>query len=307
MPPQDTVNGQQPHVPVPAAPPQKIGKFKGSIRIVKESWAILRQDKEILWFPVLSLVVSIIAFGIFCLALFFVVFGGDFAALQEWGESSFGVIDAVIFVVYYTLMYFIVNFFQAGIYIIAHGRMQGRNLTFQDGIRGAQEVIGKIFVWSLISATVGVILRTLAERSKLLGRIVVMILGAAWGILTYFSLPSLVIGRASVIDSFKMSADTIRKTWGETIIVNLGVGLIFGLITFVGLIVGVIVILVMPVVYVVIPIILLMFVFVLGVSIVANALGAIFKLALFEYARTGVVPQGFSADIIQSAISSKKK
>lgn len=307
MPPQNSFVPQQQQTQSPSGPAPKVGKFKGSLRIMKESWAILRQDKEILWFPILSMVTSILAFGLFCLVMFFVVFGGDFAALEEWGEESLGPVDYVVMIIYYTIMYFIVNFFQAGIYIIAHGRMQGQDLTFQDGIRGAQEASGKIFVWSFINATVGVVLHMLAERFKFVGKIVVRLMGAAWGILTYFSLPALVIGQVSVIDSFKMSASTIRKTWGETIIVNLSVGLIFVLILFTGIVVGITTMVVLPYAYVVLPVMVLMFVFIFAVLIISNALGSIFKLALFEYARTGVVPQGFSPDIIQGAVGTNKK
>ena len=97
-------------------------------------------------------------------------------------------------------------------------------------MNGAANNFNKIFIWSVISATVGVILRIIADKSKLIGKVVASLFGAAWNILTYFSLPSLVIGNTSIKDSFKESAAMIRKTWGETIIVNFGAGLFFALL-----------------------------------------------------------------------------
>ena len=92
------------------------------------------------------------------------------------------------------------------------------------------EVAGKVFIWSVISATVGIILSIISERSKLVGRIVSSLLGAAWGFLTFFALPAMVIKNISVTDSFKESTATIRRVWGETFIVTIGTGMFFGLI-----------------------------------------------------------------------------
>lgn len=305
MPPQDIAPftpESQASTPTTPKTELKVGKFKASRMIVKESWALLKQDKEILWFPVLSSLTSLVAFAVMGILFFIFVMGSDLQAFETEAEQNLGLLGYALLIVYYTVMFFIVNFFQAGIYIIAHARMNGSDLTFKDGIRGAQEVAGKIFLWSLISATVGVVLRAIAERSKLIGKIVVMLLGAAWNILTYFSLPSLVIGKTSVPDSFKMSAQTIRKTWGETIIIQLGVGLFFALIFFVGFAVTVGIMMLAPTKLVVFATGTLFVVFIIALSIIASALGAIFKIALFEYAQTGVVPQGFSPELIENAV-----
>jgi hypothetical protein len=304
MPPQDIAPFQaMSQVPNPTpSPGLKMGKFKASKMIVKESWALLQQDKEILWFPVLSTISSLLALVIMGVLFFFLVMGGDINAFEGETEQKAGALEYILALVYYTVMFFIINFFQAGMFIIAHGRMNGLDLTFSDGIHGAQEVAGKIFLWSLISATVGVILRLIAERSKLIGRIVVALLGAAWNILTYFSLLSLVIGKVSVLDSFKMSADTIRKTWGETIIITIGTGLFFMLVLFTGLALGIVIMILVPTMVVFVAVGGLLLAFILAIGIISTSLEAIFKLALFEYARTGIVPKGFSPELIQNAV-----
>lgn len=307
MPPQDTApftpESQEPTATVPPQKTElKVGKFKASRMIVNESWALLKQDKEILWFPVLSSLASLVALAVMGILFFILVMGSDIHAFDGNTEQDFGVLGYVLAIAYYTVMFFIVNFFQAGIFIIVHGRMNGTDLSFRDGIQGAKDVAGKIFLWSLISATVGVVLRAIAERSKLIGKIVVMLLGAAWNILTYFSLPSLVIGKTSVTDSFKMSANTIRKMWGETIIIQIGVGLFFMLLFFLGFAVAVGVIILAPTTLVAIATGTLFIIYVIALSIIASTLGAIFKLALFEYACTGIVPQGFSPELIQNAV-----
>jgi hypothetical protein len=303
MPPQEITPSITP-LPAPL-PPLPMGKFKASRTIVRESWNILKQDKEIMWFPVLSAIVSIIALMIMAAVMYFVLLSGNLDNLKEVKKEGMDPFSYVVLFVYYLVMFFILNFFQAGIYIIAHGRFNGQDLSFRDGINGAIENSGKIFAWSFISATVGVILRIIADRSRLIGKLVVFLLGSAWRILTYFSLLSLVIGKTTVQNSFKDSASIIRKTWGETIIIKLSVGLFFSLLVFLGLALGIGIIILVPTLPVVIGVIVLFIIYAVVLTIVSSALDSIFKLALYEYATTGKAPQGFTPELILHAVRGK--
>jgi hypothetical protein len=270
--------------------------------IVRESWELLKKDKEIMWFPVLSSIASIIAFVVLGAMFFFASLGGEITDLDRLAEEGTTPIGYAVLLIFYVTMFFITNFFTAGIFIIAHGRFTGRDLTFSDGLNGAMENSGKIFVWSLISATVGIVLGMISDRSKLLGKLVAVLLGAPWAIMTYFSLPAIVIGKKSIGESFKESASVIRKTWGETIVVNFGVGLFFALLTFFGIAFIIGVAFLIPSFSVLFGMLALFIVYVIGLSIISSTLGAIFKLALYEYATTGRIPQGFSPALIQHAV-----
>lgn len=287
-------------LPTPA--PVKLGKFAASYRLTQESWNILKQDKEVMWFPILSALTSLVVL-IACAAIFFfTAMGGDIYALensmdgeaQRWGYLG-------VFV-YYIIMFFITNYFLAGIYTIVHGRFNGQDVSFTEGIQGANKNIDKIFIWSLISATVGLVLRIISDKSEMAGRIIAAVFGAVWGILTYFSLPSLVIGQKSIKESFKESAALIRKTWGEAFILHVGIGLFFTVLLFLGtaLALGIVFLVPLPVVF--IPVGVFFVLFVVGLIVVSSTLGAIFKLALYEYALTGKVPAGFSQELIESAV-----
>ncbi len=304
MPPQSFV----PQAPIQAGP-IKIGKFKASRIILKESWALLSHDKEILWFPVLSAITFFLSLALLVAVGYFGILGGNLDNLKGLEDAGQGIKNIAIYgtlLGYYLLLFFITNFFQSGIFIIVHARFTGENLGLRDGLRGAMVHVGKIFVWSLISATVGVILQLISDKSKQVGKIVATLLGSAWNVLTYFSLPALVIGQAGVVDSFKESAMMIRKTWGETIIVNFGVGFIFGLVFLLLVIIGGVILQFVPdVFYGAIAVgSSLLFILIL-ISILSSSLNAIFKLVFFEYARTGTVPQGFSPEVIQQAIKAR--
>ena len=282
---------------------QKIGKFKASKIIVKESWNILKQEREIMWFPVISSLTTTAALLIIGILYYVVVLGGNLSGLDfENNAFASNVLVYGGLLVYYIVIFFIANFFQAGLFIIVNGRFNGQNLSFNDGIRGAKAHIGKIFAWSVINATVGMILRIISDKSKLIGKIVAAVLGGAWAILTYFSLPSLVIGNMSVKDSFKESAAIIRKTWGESLIINFGVGLFFMLITLLAIVIAAVICALVPTFYVIVLVVILFAVFIIAMSIISTTLGSIFKLALFTYARTGQIPQGFSPEIVRAAV-----
>lgn len=276
-----------------------MGKFKASRIIVSESWQVLKQDKEMIFFPILSMIFSLVPFILLLTFYFFVVLKGSFANAENINVDQ-GQYKYLVLLVYYAFAFFIVNFFQAGVFVIAHARFNGQNIGFSEAFGVAVKNSGKIFVWSLISATVGVILNAISEKSNIVGKIVAGLLGAAWNIMTYFSLPSLVIGQNSIKDSFKDSASVIRKNWGETIIINFGAGLFFGMIIILGLLVGIGLVILVP--QLILLVVFLFFVLVVAVSIISSTLNSIFKLALYEYAKTGVVPQGFSGEVIQGAI-----
>lgn len=291
-------NAQQPPLP----PVVKVGKFKASKMLVMESWNILKQDKEMMLFPVFSVITNVVLFFLICLAFFFLALGGSLAKLDD-GSVSGGLQIAFLFITYFVSVA-VVTFFQAGIISIAQGRMRGEDLSFSDGFNNAIKHLGKIFIWALIAATVGTILRLIAERSKLLGKIVVAILGAAWNILTFFIVPVIVTEDLSIKDSLKKSASIIGKTWGETVIISIGVGLYFMILTLLGIVFFLATLFTQSGIVISIAAILVVF-YIMALAIISSTLDTIFRIILYEYANTGNVPQGFSREVIAMAFKKK--
>lgn len=283
-----------------------MGKFKASFTIVRESWLILKKDKEIIWFPVLSFIASLILILIFGYILFFTdlrnlnLFNGDNTTIKN-------IIEYFIYFIYYLLSFSVINYFLTGIYIIVQGRLNGQDLTFRDGIKGANQNFSKIIVWSLISSTVGLILKIISDKSRMVGKIIASLFGAAWNVLTYFSLPSLIIGQKSVIQSFKESAKIINNRWGEVIIIKFGLGLYFIVPIVMGVAISVFIIELNPVLKVIIPIMIILVIYFIILIIIYSALNTIFKVVLYEYAKTGKIAEGFSPEIIKEAIQTKKE
>src|SRR2546430_14490730 len=66
-----------------------------------------------------------------------------------------------------------------------------------------------------MTATVGLILRAIAERFGFIGRIIAGAFGAAWGIITYLVVPVLIFEKIGPWAGVKRSGSLLRQTWGE--------------------------------------------------------------------------------------------
>ena len=95
MPPQESFSPSAlPNLASPSmapTPPQPLtmGKFAASKAIVLQSWAILKKDKEIMWFPVMSFISSMAALIIFGIICFFFTLGGSFENTKEMGADTY--------------------------------------------------------------------------------------------------------------------------------------------------------------------------------------------------------------------------
>jgi len=295
--------------PASVPPGEKVGKFKASMMITLASWSILKKDREMLLFPLLSTIVTLIAAALLFGVYFFMIAGGSIETLRTLMESAkertSGGAELLFGFAYYLVTYFILIYFQAGVVAIAHARIQGRDLTFRDGMHAASAHAGKLFFWSLVNATVGMVLHLIAERSKIVGRLVVSLLGAAWSILTFFILLVLILEERGIKDSLARSGEVIKKTWGETILVNIGVGLFMFVLTLLGIAVFMAALFTGSGAVVFVALILLL-VYIIVLSLVSSTLSVIFKVVLYEYATNGTLPEAFPEQVIRYAFAPQK-
>ena len=145
-------------------------------------------------------------------------------------------------------------------------------------------------------ATVSVILRAVQERSGLLGRIVVGLVGMAWAVVTFMVLPVIVFERVGVITAVKRSTEILRTTWGENLIVTGGIGLIAICAALPAIIVGALAVVSgsVPVAAIGITVGTL---WLIRVACVASALTGVFQTVLYRFATTGTTPPEFQGSI----------
>lgn len=209
-------------------------RFERSWDLAKACWRLLMDDKSLLLFPLMSLValVTILAtFAVPLLPLIAFLFGVR-------GAQSQSAIMYLLLFLFYWIQFSVVIFFNTGLVEVALKRFDGQAATIGDGLRRAWSRIGIIMTYALIAATVGIVLRYIAERVGLLGRIIIGLIGFAWSVATALVVPVLAAEDVGPLDAIERSVKLIKKAWGEDIIGNAGIGLVFGLMTFVVILVG---------------------------------------------------------------------
>lgn len=270
-----------------------MGSISRGFRLAKASWSVVQQDRELLVLPVISFFCSLVVMGVFALGAFGI-------GIPAEGESVSPALYVLGFVMYVALA-FVTIFFNAAIVGTAMKRLKGEDASLKDGIALARQHIGKIFVWALITATVGMILRTLQERAGLIGRIVIGLIGVAWNVITFFVVPVLLYEPVGVPDAIKRSASIFRQRWGEQFIGNATIGLAVFLVAIPIVLVGGLIAAAMPIVGV--P---LLVIAIGALMAVGAACSGVFNAALYRYATTGEASGAFSLDDMDSSFRPKK-
>ena len=188
-------------------------------------------------------------------------------------------------------------------------RLEGGDPTVRDGLEIAFKKLGTILEYAAIAATVGMILKMLEERAGFLGRIVIGLIGIAWNLATYLTVPVLVTKDVSAFDAVKESASIFRKTWGEQVVGNAGIG--FATFMLMAAMVIVSVPLFMLAGAISPPLVLVvglsLFGGILCLILVSSALNGIYCTALYRYATTGDAGEEFSSQMMEAAFRPKKK
>jgi len=269
-----------------------MGKFRTSWQLMKTSLGVLRKDKEIMIFPVLSFFACVII-----LLSFFVGFW--FLGLPSMETLSWIWIVAMFLI--YFILFFIVIFFNTAIIACANIRLNGGDPTISDGLRIASQNIGRILLWALISATVGIVLQAIRERGGWIGRIVAGVFGIAWTYVTFFIIPVLIYEKKGIGSSIRRSASLFKQTWGETIIGTIGFGVVFFVLALLGIVPIVLGVYLGSTTSIVIGVILAFFYWAI-IGVVASATNGIYVAAMYHYATKKQLPSDFEASLIPQTI-----
>lgn len=260
-----------------------MSRFRNSIELAKSSWSVLKADRELIWLPVISVMATIVVGLIFAVP--------SAIAVNAGGGFKIGGI-AGLFIVFVLLAYTTI-FFNAALVHAADERMRGGDPNLKSAIAGAQQHWRQILPWAIVSATVSVVLRTLEERAGLLGRIVIGLVGMAWSLVTFLVLPILVLEGVGVRAAISRSTELFKRTWGEQVIANAGIGLLGLLAVLPGIVVGVIAF-ASGTALIAVPLLLIAGIYIAGVMAITSALSGVFQTALYHYAANGMPPAAFA-------------
>jgi hypothetical protein len=288
------------------------GRLATSWELVKQSWNVLRSDKRLAIFPILS--------GLAC-AIVTVVFVAPMilAGLLDQalaGEQGARVISAIVTFVFYFVVYFVIIFANAALVGAVLRKLDGQSATVSDGFRVALTHLGSILGYAAIAATVGMLLRWLRDQARqgngvfaVIGQLGVGLLGAAWNIATFLVIPVLVIENVGPLEAIKRSVALLKRTWGEQLIGNAGIGLVFGLATFLTLLAGIGLIIAsaaLGVPALIVVVVVLVVAALLILAVIGSALGGIYRAAIYRYAATGQMSGGFTPQLVQGAFTTRQ-
>jgi hypothetical protein len=250
-------------------------------------------EKSLLALPVVSMLVSLVVIAVFGL-------GAAGIGLPAEGESANPLLYVLGFLLYVVLA-FVAIYTNAVVIGIAMKRLSGEDASLGDGLALANGHLPAIAAWSVVTATVGMVLRAIQSSDNVIARILAGLAGVAWTVLTFFVVPVLLFEQAGVGTAMKRSASIFRQRWGEQFIGNGTIGLALFLVAIPVFVLAGFVTAAIPA---------------LGIALIVLAVGAfvalggamsgVFNAALYRFATSGEVKGGFSEQDLATAFRPRR-
>lgn len=276
-----------------------MGRISRGWGLAKQSWAVLKSDSSLLIFPILSTVFAIVAV---------VAIWAPTAVLTGVLETeSVDSNNPVYYIAAAATAYvstFIATFFNVALASCAARSLAGEDTSVGDGMAAAGRHIGAILGWTLVAATVGLILRIIENRLPAAGQIAAWIAGAAWAIATFFVIPVIALEGGGPWTSLKRSAAVVKARWGEGATGAVAISAVTGIAVFVLVLFGTaggIALFSIDLAPVGIAVVAVAVVGIIVVSLISSALSGIFRVAVYRYAVTGEAPGAFDRTLMEAA------
>jgi len=281
------------------------GSWGQSRLLTTKSWAVIKENRYLLAFPVIGFLASLIP-----LALFWIPAG----LLLLNNQNVAGIALAIIGVFANQIVLSIAS---GGLVAAADTELSGGDSSIGHGIARSIARIIPLIGWAFIATVVNVIvgfirgngsggaadaLRNIAAAGAL----------AMWSLVTFFVVPFIMLDGKGPISAIKSSFALFKAKWGMQIFGGVRIGGMIGLITILpGLIlvalgilaatVGSTALIAGGVGLIVVGILL----FMVGALLLSTMRG-IFSVVLFRYAKDGVVEGGFTEQELAGAVRTSR-
>ena len=196
-------------------------RFSNGWTIAANSFKVLKENRQLLIFPILSMI-SMFVIIVSFLAVIFGYAGWSVDNIHDPGK----VISYSLIFIFYIVNYFIIVFFNMALVHCTSLYFKGEEVTVQKGIDFSKSRFGSILGWAVFAGIIGGILKIIQENAGSLGKILTAIVGVVWSIATFFVVPVIAYENVGPLQAFKRSAQLMKEKWGESI----GAGFSFFLI-----------------------------------------------------------------------------
>ena len=264
-----------------------MGRIKNSWELAKVSWGVLRSDKTLAAFPVISAIATLIVIGIFAGLIAVTGVEGDN------GQEGLKAIGYVFVVVGYIVLALVTTYFTAALVAGADNVLTGRPTSLGTAFAAANAKLHRLVPWAIVQATVSMIIQALEERLGILGQIIGALLGAAWAVLTFLTIPIIMLEDVGPWNALKRSGTLLKQTWGENIVAQAG----FGILALLAALPGALIIAIGVAtgsIAAAVAIGIVGAIWIAIVAVVVSALSGIYRTALYRFAVDGRAPDAFA-------------
>jgi hypothetical protein len=272
-----------------------MSRIKRGWALTKKSWGLLRENPELLRFPLYGGAATIVAA---------IIVVGPGLYLIEDDQTVFG---GVVAVIGFYLLAVIGTYFSVGLAAAADMIFRGQQATVADGLAVSRSRLSQICGWAAVSTAIGLLLSAL-ENQGAVGEIVGRLLAVGWSLITFLAVPVIALEGTGPLQTLKRSSSLFKSRWGAQVTGNIAIG---GAVFLFGVLPSALLIVVGFMIWASASFAgaLLLVIGVIGLAIsmlVSSALSNIFGVALYRYALDGNPVGGFTADELNSAVRTKR-
>jgi len=262
--------------------------------LTRESWTIVRADRSLLVFPIVSGIAALV---------FAAGFGGGAIALLDTST----VLAIVLAVIGAYLLAFAAIFCNVALTACAARALDGADTTAGEGFAAARALMRPIAGWAGVQLVVGALITALqAVLREGAGQLVASLVGSlanfAWNVATFFVIPVIALEGLGPKAALQRSLTVIRQRWGEGVAGTFAIG---GLVFLFAFLPGAVLVaggIALAGVGGDILIAIGVAVFVTG-AVVQSALMAVFKVALYRFAAEDRVTGPFERAQLETAFA----
>jgi len=270
-------------------------RIKRGWALTKKSWGLLREHPSLIRFPL---------YGAVATTLLAIITLGP--GLYLWDEDQLaGAIPLIVLGVY--VLSFVGFYFSVGLAACADMIFRGQEASVSDGLAVARTRIAQISGWAAVSAAISLVMGLLENQGGTLGTVAARLVGMAWSLITFISIPVIAIEGTGPFETIKRSASLFRERWGQQITGNLAIG---GAVFLIGVLPAVLLIVAGVALWSAASflgaLLVVIGALVLAIALlISRALSGIFGVALYRYALDGEVVGGFTQEDLESAVKVK--
>ena len=273
--------------------------LKNGWKLASETRKLIFGDKELLLYPILSALVTVLLAAAIFIPTFF---SGLF---NSW---------TVIFVVilFYVVVGFASTYILMALLVAFRSYTKGKRISMGEAFSIVRPYTKLILEWAIFYTILVMILRAIESRFGGIGRLLIGSIGSlAIATATLFAVPIILDKKVGPIAAVEESVKTIVHHFGNTFggivysdlygIAFFFLGVLVGIgFVFAGAVTGSIAVAIIGIVVIAIPLA------VFGI-IISYVTSNAFKLILYDYINGGALPKGFSKEMMESAAKQRKQ